>query len=102
MNLKAKKILVDGNDFFVFLSNFAVNEFEKETGKKITEAGLTTETQLKLFFFCAKAGSLEAGTDFSITWDQFLNLPYLETIEKFSSVIYGKSDEPEPENTKKK
>jgi hypothetical protein len=102
MNLKAKKILVDGKEFFIFLSNYAVNEFEKETGKKITDAGLTTETQLKLFFFCAKAGCLETETDFSITWDQFLNLPYLETIEKFSSAIYGKSDEQEPDSTKKK
>ena len=100
MELKSKEVEVGGVSLFVFLSNFAVNEFETSTGKKITQAGESTDLQLKLFFYCAKAGFLERGIDFPFTWEQFLNLPYLETMEVFSAAIYGK--DPGNETTKKK
>jgi hypothetical protein len=97
MQLNSKQFKIAGKDFYAFLSNFAVNEFEESSGLSIKESGKNTATQMKLFFCCAKAGFKEAGKDFDLSLEQFMDLPYLETIEKFSEALYGKpQDEEKP------
>lgn len=99
MDLNSKKFKIGGKDFYAFLSNFAVNEFEELTGLSIKESGKNTANQMKLFFCCAKAGFREAGKEFELSMEQFMDLPYLETIENFTNALYGKE---ETESPKKK
>jgi hypothetical protein len=96
MDLNSKKFTIAGKPFYAFLSCYAVNEFETMTGESIKDSGKNTSNQLKLFYCCAKAGFLEAGVDFNLSFEQFMNLPYLETVEKFSVALYGKEEDEKP------
>lgn len=96
MELNSKQFQVAGKDFYAFLSCFAVNEFEESTGLSIKDSGKNTATQMKLFYYCAKAGFREAGKDFDLSFEQFMDLPYMEIFEKFSAALYGREEEEKP------